>query len=212
MAEKTRIAADGRMEGYDPETGAVLWREKKKSVDPTQPRKIGYPKGRPRATASAAHYVLDGNGRQVMVPKGTNPDDLPRVAWPFSQVTCDHILNLVSEGHLISKIGLMQGLPNYNVIKNWLREYPEFREKMKIAREIRAETFHDKILEMADGVKESDSKASRVKLDAWKWAAGVGSPDQYGNQTKVVGGAAIQIIIETGVPRGEPVDVPSETE
>ena len=205
MGEKTRIAADGLLEGYDPETGEVLWREKKKGVDPTRPKKVGYPKGRPRkCDPSPVHVILDGNGRRIVAPKGTNPDDLPRAVWPYSQVTCDHILNLVAAGKTLSQIGLMEGLPTYNVIQNWLREYPEFRQKMKVAREVRAEAYHDKIVELVDTVEEDTAKRDRVKLDALKWAAQVNNPEVYGNQTKVVGSApAVQIIIETGVPREE---------
>jgi hypothetical protein len=210
MSEKTRVAADGLLEGYDPETGEVLWREKKKGVDPTRPKVRGYPRGRPRkADPSPTHVILDGNGRRVLAPKGTNPDVLPRAVWPFSQVTCDHILNLIADGNTITTIGLMEGLPTKNVIQSWLRDYPEFRQKMKIAREVRAESFHDKIVDLVDTVEEDTAKRDRVKLDALKWAAEVNNPEVYGKQTNVKGSvAAVQIIIETGVPRS--VEISSE--
>lgn len=200
MGEKTRIATDGLLEGYDPETGAVLWREKKKDVDPTKPIRRGAPRGRP-AFSDSHHIVIDGNGKKIRVPKGTNPDQLPHTVWPYSKITCDHICNLVSEGHTLSEIGLMEGLPNKTCIQNWQREYPEFRQAMKVARELRAEVFHDKIVEVAKNAKESTAKRDRLKLDAYKWVAGVNDPGTFGNQTKIVGdaNAPLKLIVETGV-------------
>lgn len=207
MAEKTRIAADGLLEGYDTETGQVLWRERKKNVDPTKPGKRGPKRGRP-TFPDPNHQVLDGDGHLVTVLKGTNPDLLPHTVWPYAKVTCDHICNLIAEGHTLTEIGLMQGVPTKNVIATWQRDYPEFRAAMKLAREMRAETFHDKIVKLAKDTKESTAKSDRLKLDAYRWVAGVNAPAVFGNQTKITGdpNAPLKIVVETGVRlAGDPV-------
>jgi hypothetical protein len=200
VGEATRIAADGLLEGYDTETGTVLWREKKKDVDPTKPMRRGGKRGRPAFT-DTHHTVIDGNGRKIRVPKGTNPDYLPHTVWPYSKVTCDNICMEISEGATLSEVSLMEGFPSRKVIFNWLREYPEFRQAMKIARELRAEHFHDKIVGVAKNAKEKTAKRDRLQLDAYKWVAGVNDPGTFGNQTKIVGdaNAPLKLIVETGV-------------
>lgn len=206
MGEETRVSADGRLEGYDPETGEVLWVEKKRGIDPTKPIQTGRRRGRPCRSQDEPreHVILDGNGRKITVPKGTNPDTLPRTVWPYAKVTCDHICNLISEGKTLSQIGLMEGLPTTNVIMNWLRDYPEFRSAMKVAREMRAEIFHDKIIQVAHDAKETTAKRDRLKLDAYKWVSQVNDPGTFGQQTKVVGDASapLRIVVETGVRLG----------
>jgi hypothetical protein len=208
---------DGRLEGVDEETGKVVWVEKKPEQATTGPRKAGRPRGRPAHAepGSKMHTVLDGNGKQQLVPKGTDPSTLPYAVWPFNPVTANHVCNLITEGKTISQIGLMPGFPPKNTILHWARKYPEFREELKVAREMRAEHFHDEIIKLTDEVKENTAKSARVKFDALKWAAGVNDPNVYGPQTKITGdpNAPLQILVSTGVPAPEkpaPIDAPSE--
>jgi hypothetical protein len=156
---------------------------------------------------------LDSAGRKIRVPKGTNPDHIPRRVWPFSEVTCMHICQKIGEGCTLREIGLMEGFPPKNVIDMWSRKYPEFREELRQARASRAEYFHDEIIEVARNTDEFKNKADRLKIDTYKWVAAVNDPNTYGNQTKLTGdpNAPLSFVIETGVRRaGDPGAIPAE--
>ncbi|HAR41984.1 MAG TPA: hypothetical protein DCS07_05030 [Bdellovibrionales bacterium] len=206
----TRVNAEGVLEGLDPETGAVLWVEKKKRSS-RDPARIKYTNA-DKKPSETHHHIIDDRGRKLWVPKGTNPDELPRVAFPFAQVTCDQILQKVTEGLAVTQIGQLEGFPPAHTIFRWLREHPEFRAHMRIARECRADFFEGKVIEVADTVDEDNVQASRVKVAAYQWVAQISNPDVYGNKTKVVGDPdrPITYIIDTGIsrtPRTDDIEV-----
>ena len=214
MAEKTRVNAMGYLEGFDEETGRVVWVQKKQPLITDGPKKRGRPRGRPTKTDNETHHtILDAAGRKIRVPKGTNPDHIPRRVWPYSEVTCMHVCEKIMEGMTVREIGLLEGYPTRGVIDNWARTYPEFREQLKQARAARAEYFHDEIIEVARNTNEFQNKADRLKIDAYKWVAAVNDPGTYGNQTKLTGdaNAPLSFVIETGVRRsGDPGAIPAE--
>jgi hypothetical protein len=207
MGEKTRMNALGLVEGYDEATGKVLWTEKKiPDQDPLAPKKRGRPRGRPtKASTETHHFVVGPNGKKIWVPKGTNPDHMPKLVWPFSEVTCGFICQMVTEGKTIREISLTEGFPPKNVIDHWARKYPEFREDLRLARIARAEYYHDEIIEIAHKTKKSTINEDRLKSEIFKWGAAVGDPDTYGNRTKISGdpNAPLQLLVDTGVRRAE---------
>lgn len=207
MAEKTRVNDLGFVEGYDDETGEILWVQKVPK-QPTGPVQRGRPRGRP---SKKTQVILDGAGHKLTVPRGTNPDEIPHLVWPFSKVTAAHICQKLTEGKTIKEIGLMEGFPPAYVIHGWSRKYPEFKAEIKAAREARAEYFHDEVIETAKNTKEYKNKSDRLKIESYKWAAAVNDPATFANRTKISGDAdaPLTIILDTGVPRAidEPIDV-----
>ena len=213
MAERIRTNAQGIVEGYDDETGEVLWVQAQKPTKSGKPRRVSGPgKGVATDTKETHHFVLDGNGRKIWVPKGTNPDHLPKTVWPYSQVTADQVLAKITEGYTVTQIGKMEGFPPQHTIYKWVRQVPEFRNQMKLARSDRAEFFHDKVIESAEKADPENVQAERLRVDAYKWAASVGDPDQYGTRVKHAGDvdAPLGFIVVTGVPEQPAIDVPSE--
>jgi transposase-like protein len=207
---KTRINSDGLMEGYDEATGKVEWVEKARKKKPGAPR---------RTTASwsvdqkPVHKVKDPDGKLVWAYMGVNLDHIPREVWPYSRVMIDHVCALVAEGHTISKIARMEGLPPLNTLYRWRREHPEFREELKEARKMRAEIMHDKVLELADTTEKETVMEDRLKKEIYQWGAEKGDPDEYGVRVK----SAVEVsapgvwIIQTGVPtQAPPIEVKSE--
>lgn len=212
MAEKPkeilRCNEAGYMEAFD-ENGNLLWSEAKK---PTKgnPKKVGgRGRGAPRKDGQDTHhYIIDANGKKLWVPKGTNPDVIPRLVWPYSEVTAAHVCQLVTEGNTIADIGLMEGLPPSNVIWAWRRKYKQFDEEMKLARQARAEHYHDKVFEIVKDLNEGNHKSARVKIDAYKWGAQVGDPQTFGQKTVHEGNPdnPIAIMVDTGIRRELPSD------
>lgn len=213
---KIQLNEAGFIEGIDPETGDVLWTEKRKTVVKNGKIVKASSPGRGRRKKEdkeTHHFVKDGRGELLWVPKGTNPDHLPKVAWPYNQTTCNHICQLLTEGKTLKEIGATQGFPPTGVIYGWARKYPEFRAEIKKAKEARAEWYADQVMEIAfKDIDPREVNVERLRADILKWGAEVGNPDEYGKKTKISGdaNAPIQFIVDTGVRRAE--DEPIEVE
>jgi hypothetical protein len=214
LAQTTRVNDQGFVECIDTDTGEVLWVEKKKKPSPGKIEKGSSPgPGRPtKESLETHHYVMDGTGQKLWVPKGTNPDHLPKTIYPYSKITADHVCQLITEGNTIRGIGKMEGMPPAHVINKWVRKYPEFKREMREAVEARATHYADTVMEVAETTSKETIMEDRLKTELYKWRAEVDDPDSYGKKTKVTGnvGGPMVIIIDTGInTREEPKEVDS---
>jgi len=110
----------------------------------------------------------------------------------------------VVEGHTIKDICEMEDMPQYAILCNWRRRFPIFDKGIRQARVDRAEHFHDMAIREAKNAQNKDqAPAQKLKIETYKWAAGVADPDGFGNKTKVTGDAAnpISFVIDTGIRR-----------
>jgi hypothetical protein len=209
LAEKTRVNDAGEIEGIDEATGKVLWKQKSKK-DPAnglKPLKRG--KGRPRNVDQPTHHhIRDAAGRLLWVPKGTNPADIPHTIWPYNHVTANLICELVQQGHTLRSISMIDGYPPIAALNHWIRKYPEFKEELYRARELRALYFEEELIEVARNTKEWTNKQDRLKTDVLKWAAEMNDPNTYAKRTKLVGDSSspIAFVIDTGIRREDPAD------
>lgn len=206
MGEKIRSNAVGDIEGFDEATGEILWTQKKKShYKDGVPRKLDGPGRGRRPRKDTHHWVMDGDGTAHWVPLGTNADHLPRTEWPYSEVHCRQILGFITDGATLKEIGKTKGLPPVAVIQAWARKYPEFKAELKLAREARAESYHDDIMALVKDTNHFSARANRVKMAALQWGAEVGDPDTYGKKTKLSGdpNAPLTFILDTGIRRDE---------
>lgn len=204
MSDKWVIGSDGCLELLN-EKGEVIAREKVKAyrrMDKKGAVTLGCI-GKKALLKLGEHMVLDANGERVWCPPGTNPDCFPRTIYPYSQITCDHILAFVTEGHTLKEIGQMAGVPPYRIIMSWIRKYPKFKAQLKEARKCRAELFHDTALEIAHKTKGKQVHADRLKIDTLKWAAEVNDPENFGKRVKMSGDAEnpLSLTVDTGIRR-----------
>lgn len=205
MGSEWRQDTDGLLKRFDTDTGEIL--EVQKTKRKAHARKDGRVRagrvpGRPSQEATGHyHWITDGNGKRQWVPKGTNPDTLPHLVYPFSQVTCDLILQHVMEGMTLTSIGKLEGMPPVHIIFKWMRKYPEFHAEMREARKSRAEYFADRAIDLAENSKEHRVQSDRLKVDTYKWAADVNDRDTYGKHQKITGEVGGTIFhVNTGVP------------
>lgn len=202
------------MELVDTATGKVISVEKRRKTTRDGREMKGQRRGG-KNRGVRFHQVLDGDGTLVTVPKGTNPDILPRKEdWVYCETTATHILHRISEGATIEKISREPGFPSRHVIFRWLQKYPEFAVGMKEARKARADYFADKAIETAEQATVEEVAADRLRVDTYKWGAEVGDRETYGKATKISGDAAspLAFVIETGVrlPEDDAKPVTSE--
>lgn len=208
MPDTWRAGAGGVLELVN-EKGEIIAIEKKREVY-REGRLVRKFRGRPStAAAQTHHFVRDSRGRKIWVPKGTNPDDLPQLIWPYSQVTVDLILQKIREGMTVIAIGKTEGFPPHGIIFKWKAEHPEFKAAYILAKKDRADYHAELAIEEAQFAKESKVQSDRLRVETYKWAAEVGDRDTFGKSTKIVGdpNQPIGFIIDTGIRRDPPAPV-----
>lgn len=150
------------------------------------------------------------DGTKMLIELGAPIEAKRGRSWPFTQVLADVICQMIAEGSSITEVCKMKGMPSYPILCRWRREHPEFQEAIKQAYADRAEMYHDKAIQAVEDenvLTQEDIAKAKLQVDTYKWAAGVGNADRFGNRTKISGdpNAPLQLLIETGIRRkGDP--------
>jgi hypothetical protein len=99
----------------------------------------------------------------------------------------DLFIELVSEGLSARKACASGKLPTFPTISKWLRDDGEFRDKYRVAMELRAQKIDDDIDDAIEQMKygELDAQQARVVIDTYKWRAAKLYPKLYGENQKV---------------------------
>ena len=100
------------------------------------------------------------------------------------------------------------GLPmTFNQLCSYIHRNKVFLEKMKSAKKSRAQVFENLAIQTAEN-EGGDVHRDRLKTETYKWVAEVNDPETYGKKTKMeMGQGAIQIVVETGVPKSKEENV-----
>lgn len=202
---KWRTSADGTLELVDLETGHILAVEKKKSVDRQGAKYVRGGPGRGRRSKDGTdthHWVMVGR-KKMWLPKGTNPDSLPKTIWPYSRTMCETICQMVTEGQSLKDICAIEGFPPYPIVMAWKRKYPEFKAQLTEAKKDRAEAFAELALEVAEESDPENVQNDKLLVETYRWHAEIGDREQYGKQQKITGDASqpLGFIIDTGIYR-----------
>lgn len=188
-----RMGAHGLVELVDAYTGAVVAvQESMDILPPTQ------------------FITTLVNGKEVMVQSGVESSRIDgfRPKYEFNAILADVIVQKIAEGAALSKLAKTPGFPDAYTIARWRRLNPEFDEKVRYARQVRAEMLRDEAVETArsaDGELADYVAGKRLSVDTLKWAAEKDDPGIYGasNKLKVEGSlGVVQLIVETGIRRG----------
>lgn len=218
MGEKIEYDDTGYMQGVDEETGKVVWRQKMKPGDEAardsgEPIRQNLQQYNDEKTSKVNHMVTMPNGKPALMPKGFNPDTMPRTVWPYSKVIAAQICQKLTEGNSLTKIGAMTGFPPTYIIYYWARQHKEFKLDMSVARKDRAEYYADQALDIALSTEEKDDvPAAKLQVDTLKWAAQAGSPDDFAGKPQGNVDGPTTVVIVTGVPRIEDTPITVETE
>jgi hypothetical protein len=126
---------------------------------------------------------------------------------PYSEYIVSRILERVTEGAALTSLCKEVGMPSYAQLCRWMRLHPWIRQGLEDARLARAEVFRDRIAlesEKAESYKDP-IEATKVRIDASKWLAGVDDARyKSNNKIEAVINVPTQIIVQTGISRGEP--------
>lgn len=100
----------------------------------------------------------------------------------YQQDIAEKVCEFVATGGFLTQLRA-NGLPAYTTVARWLNDREDFRDAFARAREVRAETFADQIVEIAD--TEEDPQRARVRVDARKFVASKLLPRIYGDNQRV---------------------------
>lgn len=148
------------------------------------------------------------SGEVVLLEKGIDPRLVAQHQFmKCNQLIVDLICQDIAEGGRITKICTKQGFPSYAQFCAWRRAHPHIQKQLEEAYRDRAETLREKVLDEADRAEESTINESRVRIDAFKWVAGVDNP-RFSPKAKVEAtiNTPTQIIVHTGIDRSPLVD------
>lgn len=163
-------------------------------------------------------YITLPNGKRKRVPKGV--DELVEKGIDTEAAKVRHqeddIVSWYMQGKSLKECASLLGLSSANAIYHLKAKDERFSNKLDRARASRGFYFEEKVVETAEqtlGESTEEVAAARLKVDAFKWAAGVNNPDVHGNKTKILGATAPTVfIIDTGIRRDgdEPIEVRAE--
>lgn len=160
------------------------------------------------ATSLVPHILP--TGVTVYSPEGV-PPITPQVREVLhNPLVVDLICQRISEGASLTQVCKEPGMPTYNTLMKWRRHHDYIDKALHEARVDRAEGLRDKAVEEAEQAQSRDPvAASALRVDTYKWAAGVDNP-RYSPKAKVEATitAPTQIVVNTGIDRS-PHSTPS---
>lgn len=106
------------------------------------------------------------------------------------------ICNRLALGESLRSICRSGHIPDRQTITNWATRDADFAASIARAREMQADDYHDRAVELAERVLsgEVDAHAAKVALSAWQWSASKLRPKNYGDRT------ALNVSGESGGP------------
>ncbi len=113
------------------------------------------------------------------------------------------IAALYAEGHSLTAISQMDGMPGISTLHLWKQKHIDFAQRLQAAKELRAERFSEKAIEAAENaIDKDDAPAARLKFDAYCKAAEWNDPNKYGKKVTHAGDQSnpIRFLVSTGFP------------
>ncbi len=121
---------------------------------------------------------------------------------PFNDYTANLVCSLVGQRLTLTAIATLPGMPSVTQVKQWENQYPDFKEKLSIAKQARAEGLADTALNVASESEFKTAQSDKIKIDLLMKLAGALDPDSYGNKSQVKSEhhETLTFLIKTGVP------------
>jgi hypothetical protein len=155
------------------------------------------------------------DGEHVLLPRDVNPKEVDSKysLYANKRDLCLEIAMEIANGKTFYQLDKCKGFPSTRTVFYWYARDPEFRTLIDEARRVRAEFYHDQLVEVAETVDETNARSSKVKADVYKHLMSVNDRERFGQQTKVVGDVnqPVTFIFKSGIDRSpEPEPIPVE--
>lgn len=126
-------------------------------------------------------------------------------ASTYCPVTAQEIFRRLCEGESVTGICADPAMPCFSTVYLWRKNFPEFGEAMRIAREVRAERFCDEGWEMAQAASPETAYLTQVRLGHLRWMVGHMAPRTYGRTKPIM--AEVELLERPAAERTEIVFV-----
>lgn len=120
----------------------------------------------------------------------------------YSPVIIDQMCARIVNGEALTQICGSMNMPTYAQFCRWRRNQNWIDDAITQARRDRAEALRDKALMAAESADEDNIKEASLRVETYKWAAGV-DHERYSPKAKIEATiqAPTQIIVHTGIDR-----------
>lgn len=126
----------------------------------------------------------------------------------YNPLVLDLLCQRIVEGKGVTEVCKESGMPSYNTLCKWRRQYPEVGVAIENAKRERAEILRDKIMVKAERTYASkegtrdEVPALAVLVDATKWTTAVDN-EKYNPKAKIEANIAMPTVIQvvTGISR-----------
>tara|TARA_Y100001973_G_C5144398_1_gene304645 strand:+ start:94 stop:654 length:561 start_codon:yes stop_codon:yes gene_type:complete len=116
---------------------------------------------------------------------------------------------LIREGLTLKQIVDRLPIKSVTTIYHWRRSQSDFKEAFALAKQDAADTYADKVLEVAqlEGIPKEDVPGERLKVESYKWLAEKANPQRYSPKSVIAADEdnPLQILIDTGIGRDQPI-------
>lgn len=94
------------------------------------------------------------------------------------------ICERLAQGEVWSRICNTGRMPSYATLYAWRDRHPEFGEALARAREMAADYFADRVVEVAEGATSATASGDRIRVGALQWRAAKAFPPRYGRKAE----------------------------
>lgn len=202
---KALVHKDGSIDIINPDTGEV-----EASAAPKTKASNGrnLPHDRPKSDYDF-RWKTPIDGEPMLVPANV-PEKGLESKWSIYKNKRDLCLEIAMEiagGKTFYQLDKLKQFPSTRTVFYWYARDPEFKNLIDEARRVRAEFYHDKLVEVAEDVEEENARSSKVKADIFKHLMGVNDKERFGTAPKQEAAApTVNIVFQTGINR-DPIPV-----
>lgn len=202
MARKRKalVHKDGAIDIIDPETGDVEACAKPKT-EGSDGRALAHT--RPKGDYDF-RWKTAKDGSHLLVPSDVPQKNLDPL-WSIYKNKRDLCLEIAMEianGKTFYQLDKLKQFPSTRTVFYWYARDQEFKTLIDEARRVRAEFYHDKLVEVAEDVEEDNARSSKVKADVYKHLMGVNDKERFGQAPKQADvPSTINIVFNTGINR-----------
>lgn len=156
---------------------------------------------------------VEVDGKTLYMQKGIS---LPTTYKPINSKFSRPLADLIMQEMMDSGMGITKACEKYGVtystLMRWSETYPDFGKELDKAKRYRADKSHDHVMGIAKDLEtkqmnKTQVEALRAAADLHKWSAEKSDPHRFGNSKEKAAQGAVQILIQTGISREEPVTV-----
>lgn len=202
MARKSKalIHKDGAIDFVNPDTGEIEATAKPKT-EGADGRQLAQER---KKSDYDFRWKTATDGNHLLVPADISQKNLDP-AWSLYKNRRDLCLEIAMEvagGRTFYQLDKLKQFPSTRTVFYWYARDAEFKNLIDEARRVRAEFYHDQLVEVAESVEERNARSSKVKADIFRHLMSVNDRERFGqSKSETPGPATVNIVFQTGIHR-----------